>query len=191
MLCGQQIFENGLQQADSSVAQPRIHTARALATDRQPPTSPPATNEPASHRHRQRPHSPLCTDNAINDGGSADADLVLSGLLPIYAFTNALQILAAATGDANGANGVRLTLSNIGTGIFRPVANAMWMLLFDAVIYTLLFIYCDMVLPIGPGVKFHPLFFLQRSFWRGEGAVMDAKGMAKPPEPGEKADVIA
>ena len=69
-------------------------------------------------------------------------------------------------------------MSNIGTGIFRPVSNTMWILGFDFLLYTALFIYCDMVLPIGPGVKYHPLFFLQRSFWKPE-SLGSSRGMAK------------
>ena len=117
----------------------------------------------------------ILTDNAIQVGGNGGADLILAGLLPMYAFTNALQILSAATGDASGKNGVRLTLGGLGgDGIYAPITAALWTLLFDFVLYTFLFVYCDMVLPVGPGVKHHPLFFLKREVITSRGGSNEA-----------------
>ena len=38
------------------------------------------------------------------------------------------------------------------------------MLFVDTVLYTVLFLYSDAVLPIGPGVPLHPLFFLDKAW---------------------------
>jgi len=132
----------------------------------------------------------ILTDNAIQVDANGAADLTIAGLMPMYALTNAIQILVAATGDAQGANGVRLTLGSL-DGIYSPVATAMKMLVVDIALYTSLFIYCDMVLPVGPGVKRHPLFFLQKSFWSPSSMKLDVKECTKPPEQGEGADVTA
>lgn len=45
--------------------------------------------------------------------------------------------------------------------------TALWMLVFDAVFYTLLALYLDKVVPSEYGTRLHPLFFLQASFWKG------------------------
>jgi hypothetical protein len=108
----------------------------------------------------------IITDTALQTGDSGAPNVVLAGLLPMYALTNALQVMAAAAGDAEGKNGVRLTWSNAGTGPYSGVMGAVAMLIVDFVLYSLLFVYCDMVLPVGPGVKHHPLFFLQASYWK-------------------------
>ena len=60
------------------------------------------------------------TDTALNMGESDAAHVTVAGLLPIYAMTNALQILAAAAGDAQGKNGVRLRWANAGTTARTP-----------------------------------------------------------------------
>ena len=64
---------------------------------------------------------------------------------------------------------------------------------FDFVLYTLLFLYCDLVLPVGPGLKERPLYFLRRSFWKGDSVAADSDpaACARPPEAGEGADVQA
>ena len=179
----------------------------------------------------------ILTDNAIQVDGNGRADVILAGLMPMYALMNALQILAAAAGDALGANGVRLTMSNIGVGMYSPVSSAMWILFFDFLLYvrrqpsfcscirplpravfiqltrslslslslsdslalshllsllqTCLFVYCDIVLPVGPGVKLEPLFFLKKSFWAPEKMEIDLSSCMKGPERGEAADVTA
>ena len=71
-----------------------------------------------------------------------------------------------------------------------PVAAMMVMLLVDTILYTVLFVYLDMVLPVGPGVKKHPLFFLKPSFWvGGKGAQEAVDSCAKPPAAGEAVEI--
>ena len=66
----------------------------------------------------------------------------------------------------------------------------MVMLLVDTILYTVLFVYLDMVLPVGPGVKKHPLFFLKPSFWvGGKGAKEAVDSCAKPPAAGEAVEI--
>ena len=88
------------------------------------------------------------------------------------------------------------------------------MLFVDTVLYTVLFLYSDAVLPIGPGAgRLHPLFFLDKAWWAGhlsrarpETAKVSSslsstsstrtgsnetniESLALPPEPDEPADV--
>jgi len=133
----------------------------------------------------------VLTDNAVQIGSNADAGLTVAGLVPFYAFTNAVQVIAAATGDPNSKNGVSLTTASIGRGIYSPIRNSILLLFFDFFLYTLLFVYCDMVLPVGPGVKRHPLFFLKRSFWKPNTTTLDVASCLKPAEPAEPNDVSA
>ena len=57
------------------------------------------------------------------------------------------------------------------------------------VLYTLLFIYCDMVLPIGPGVKQDWLFFTRKSYWQPAKYRPSVESCKKGPESGEGGDV--
>ena len=41
------------------------------------------------------------------------------------------------------------------------------MMLFDSLLYLLLFLYLDRVLPSKYGARAHPLFCLRPSYWRG------------------------
>ena len=133
----------------------------------------------------------ILTENALQTGDSSSMGVIISGFLPMYAMTNALQILAAASGDAQGKNGVRISWNNVGQPEYAGVLGAMVMLAISTVVYTFLFIYCDMVLPIGPGVKKHPLFFFKGAFW-APSKFRPAVDMCKrPPEPSEGDDVSA
>ena len=139
------------------------------------------------------PTSWILADNGLNLGTSGDASIMLAGLLPIFAFTNGIMMLAAAVGDPQGRNGQRISLGDLGSPAFSPVGGVLGMLLLDFVLYTLLFLWCDCVLPVGPGLKERPLYFLRRSFWRGDAVAADSDpaACARPPEPGEGADVSA
>ena len=99
--------------------------------------------------------------------------------------TNAIQSFAASSGDAQGKNGRRVTWSTAD----GAVMGAVWMLLLDWVLYTLLFIYCDMVLPIGPGVKQDWLFFTRKSYWQPAKYRPSVESCKKGPESGEGGDV--
>ena len=102
-----------------------------------------------------------------------NSDLVRAlGLIPIWAGLISQRIISdAAPGFALGSTtppheGTYLTLDSIGSGSDTPIGGLMGMLILDFFIYTLLFVYGDMVFKIGPGVKYHPLFFTKASFWR-------------------------
>ena len=105
---------------------------------------------------------------------------------------NAMSLMSACTGEfPYQRNAVRLTFSNIQPGGPTPVGSAMLMLLADIGLYTLLFIYLDCVLPVGPGVKLHPLWFLKSCRRGAKRPASNVSAMAKPPATGEAAEVSA
>ena len=69
-----------------------------------------------------------------------------------------------------------------------PLSSVYLLLFIDWILYTLAFLYCDLVLSVGPGVKLHPLFFVKPSYWRGK-SVIPASQCAKPAAPGEPIEV--
>ena len=64
------------------------------------------------------------------------------------------------------------------------------MLMLDVVLYTLLFVYLDMTLKVGPGVKLPWLFFTKPSFW-AKAPPADVHLLAQPAAKGEAAEVSA
>jgi len=107
-------------------------------------------------------------DNALLSGGSDSGKMMGLMLLPNIALSNGVMLLAAASGDPAGRGSRRLTLANIASGSEAPMASVYAMLVVDFVLYSLLALYLDAVLPVGPGVKLHPLFFLKSNFWCGK-----------------------
>jgi len=109
------------------------------------------------------------SDNALLSGASDSPKMMGLMLLPNLALSNGVMILVATTGDPAGRNARPLTLGNIAMGSEAPMASVLLMLAVDFVVFTVLFAYLDAVLPVGPGVKQSPFFFLQPRYWCGQG----------------------
>ena len=86
---------------------------------------------------------------------------VATSLLLPSAFAFGADILA----DYEYAQ-VGVTSANLYEGEFS-FAGVMSMMLFDSLLYLLLFLYLDRVLPSKYGARAHPLFCLRPSYWRG------------------------
>ena len=118
------------------------------------------------------------------------AAMNFGSLIPLVALMKAIFIMSKAAGTFPfNQNSVSLSFSNIEVGGVTPVGTCMLMLFVDFLLYTLLCIYCDLVLPVGPGVKLPANFFLSRTWWRTDKS--NGSLEAKPPEPGEPDDVSA
>merc|ERR1719409_525899 len=133
--------------------------------------------------------------NMITGEQLATAGANAAGLIPYFNLNLGVGMFAAASSkpDPIFFSGVReryVDFTWIGIGGSLPVAAMMVMLLVDTILYTVLFVYLDMVLPVGPGVKKHPLFFLKPSFWvGGKGAKEAVDSCAKPPAAGEAVEI--
>ena len=73
------------------------------------------------------------------------------------------RIIGDASPDVVGMGGHPLSFDNIGADSTTPVGTLLGFLVLDMLLYALLGVYLDMTLPVGPGVKQHPLFFLKAS----------------------------
>ena len=127
----------------------------------------------------------ILTDNAMQTGESNDPDVVIAGLFPVYAMTNAIQSFAASSGDAQGKNGRRLhgrlrtaplwapSGCSCSIGSYTPSSSstAIWRS------------------PIGPGVKQDWLFFTRKSYWQPAKYRSSVESCKKGPESGEGGDV--
>jgi len=111
---------------------------------------------------------------------------------PMYGLSNAMFTIAAACPNVFGLGGKPLTLGGIGAESDTPLGLSITMLFLSFVVYTMLFVYCDMVLKVGPGVKQPPLFFLQPTYWRqSAGKKASVEECSKGAAPGEAAEVSA
>merc|ERR1719238_1086169 len=141
------------------------------------------------------PIGAILGSNMITGEQLATAGANAAGLIPYFNLNLGVGMFAAASSkpDPFFFSGVReryVDFSMIGIGGSLPVAAMMVMLLVDTILYTVLFVYLDMVLPVGPGVKKHPLFFLKPSFWvGGKGAKEAVDSCAKPPAAGEAVEI--
>jgi hypothetical protein len=108
--------------------------------------------------------------------------------VPIFALTSATQLMIAANGRTDGQGVMRLTMANIGPADAIPLSTVYWMLLVDILLYSLLFVYLDLVLPVGPGVKLHWAFPFSPSYWKGRTTTPPDR-CALPPAAGEPAEV--
>ena len=79
--------------------------------------------------------------------------------MPLHsASSTSIPITHSGVGDFTLRSGVRLGFHNTGVEEAHPVSIILLAMLCGSVFWMLLCLYCDMVLPIGPGVKRHPLF---------------------------------
>lgn len=90
--------------------------------------------------------------------------------------------------------GQALTFSNVadtvGEGSTITMQAVLLMLLCDSILYVLLAVYLEAVLPGQYGVARPPWYFLQRSFWRGEGSGLGSKGGVERVSPAAERKVI-
>merc|ERR1740130_34177 len=114
-----------------------------------------------------------------------------ASLIPIWGAMIAQRVVGDAAPSYDGTGGHVLGLGNIGAGSTTPVGMLLGMLVLDFVLYTLLFVYLDMTLQVGPGVKLPWLFFARRGFWGRKVPPPALEGLAQGPAPGEAAEVSA
>ena len=119
---------------------------------------------------------------------TASTRIQFAQLIPIWASLIAQRIVADASPGYGGTGLKALHFGNIGPDSTTPLGPVLGMLVLDWVLYTLLFVYFDMVVKVGPGVKYHPLFFAKASFWK-KSAPTDPMQAAQPPPAGEAAEV--
>ena len=124
-------------------------------------------------------------------GGQLQSDKTrAASLIPVWAGLIAQRIIGDAAPTFDGTGGHVLSFDNIGADSSTPVGMLLGMLMLDVVLYTLLFVYLDMTLKVGPGVKLPWLFFAQRSFW-AKAPPTDVHRLAKPAAKGEATEVSA
>lgn len=108
----------------------------------------------------------------------------------MWATLIAQRIIGDAAPTFDGTGGHVLSFDNIGADSTTPVGMLLGMLVLDVLLYTLLFVYLDMTLKVGPGVKLPWLFFAKRSFW-AKAPPTDVHSLAQPAAEGEAAEVSA
>jgi len=113
-----------------------------------------------------------------------------AALIPIWGGLIAQRIIADAAPGFTGTGAKYLTLSNIEGGSTTPVGTYYGLLILDLLLYTAAFVYLDMTLKVGPGVKQRFDFFLRADFWR-KPPPTDPRSFALEPPVGEAPEVAA
>ena len=129
-------------------------------------------------------------ERAVGYRTSSSLPQFIVNLHPTMAIAHASELIThSGVGDFQLLSGVRLGFGNIGFDEAHPLAVIMLAMIVGALIFPVLTIYCDMVLPIGPGVKKHPLFIFFPSTYRRPTNVESANQCARPAEANEAFEV--
>jgi len=122
-------------------------------------------------------------------GSQLDSDKTrAASLIPIWGTMITQRVIGDAAPTYDGTGGHVLGFGNIGAGSNTPVGSMLGMLLFDFLLYTLLFVYLDLTLKVGPGVKLPWNFFALPGFW-SKSKPSDVAGISRGPAEGEAAEV--
>jgi ABC-type multidrug transport system ATPase subunit len=123
---------------------------------------------------------------------SAGATQFFVNIFPTWAMNHASELISnAGVGDFKTMSGVRLGFHNIGWSEAHPLAAVFLSMLFGSILWMLIAIYCDLVLPIGPGLKRHPLFMFLPSTYAKSTNTSKGTDCALPSAEGEPSEVTA
>ena len=129
-------------------------------------------------------------ETAVATSALGESRVQAAALIPIWGGLIAQRIIADAAPGYTATGAKYLTLSNIEGGSTTPVGTYYGMLIVDLLLYTALFIYLDMTLKVGPGVKQRFDFFLRADFWR-KPPPTDPRTEARESPAGEAPEVAA
>jgi ABC-type multidrug transport system ATPase subunit len=129
------------------------------------------------------------SDRWVSDPAASHAALFFICFVPTFGLAYVTELSGqTGTGTGQGRNTLRLSWSNIGWDSDTPLAIPMVAFAVGMLGWALLALWCDIVLPIGPGLKDHPLFCLRplRCLCR-----RDAAAPAERPPPEHEAEEVA
>lgn len=109
-------------------------------------------------------------------------------IIPMFSLYRGILALASAV----RFDGAGLVITDLTTGFGQELREVYGYLVVESIILFLLAAYCELVVPSGVGIKLHPLFMFQPSYWRNRMAAKKNKtSQLKPtkPEDGEPEDV--
>ncbi|KAF2070624.1 hypothetical protein CYY_008063 [Polysphondylium violaceum] len=114
------------------------------------------------------------------------SSIFVISMIPSFVLYRALSVLKNEV--AFDGPGIQIDTMNIDR---IQVGSILAFMIVEAVIFLVLALYLEEVLPSDYGVKRHPLFFLQKSFWKGKDESKIEKVQVKPVLEGEGPDVQA
>jgi len=127
------------------------------------------------------------------DASSSGYQFVIN-ILPTFAMSHISEILShSGIGTISQLNIVPLSFTNIGAETAHPIGVIMGSLVVGIFFWMVIALYFDMVLPIGPGIKYAPNFLFTAEFWKKAQKVSQAEldSISLKTEPNEAPEVSA